>query len=131
MSTMDIKTIVLLTVEGRISAEEGLNLIAQECGVTTDSLIQALTSSEAITPLSARRWTSEDDATVIKMWEAGESAGAIARALSRTRNSVSQRVHYLRNHGHSLEKRETAGMNKIRQNRSTRVGATQLKLPGF
>lgn len=129
--SMDIKTIVILTVEGRIPAEEGLNLIAQECGVTTDSLIQALTSSETATPLSARRWTMEDDSTVIKMWVSGASAGTIARALARTRNSVSQRVHYLRGQGHDLEKRETAGMNRIRQNRTARSGATQLKLPGF
>jgi hypothetical protein len=128
---MDIKTIVILTVEGRIPAEEGLNLIAQECGVTTDSLIQALTSSETVTTLSARRWTMEDDGTVIKMWASGASAGTIARALARTRNSVSQRVHYLRGQGHDLEKRETAGMNRIRQNRTNRSGATQLKLPGF
>lgn len=129
--SMDIKTIVILTVEGRIPAEEGLNLIAQECGVTTDSLIQALTSSETATPLSARRWTMEDDAVVIKMWASGASAGTIARTLARTRNSVSQRVHYLRGQGHDLVKRETAGMNRIRQNRTARGGATQLKLPGF
>lgn len=128
---MDVRTIVILTVEGALSAEEGLSLIAQECGVTTTSLIQALTANESATPLSARRWTSEDDANVITMWKSGESAGAIARTLARTRNSVSQRVHYLRSQGHDLVKRETAGMNRIRQNRTARGGATQLKLPGF
>lgn len=113
---MDIKTIVILTVEGTLSAEEGLNLIAQECGVSTDSLINALTSPQT-TPLASRRWTSEDDSNIIKMWQSGKSAGDISRATNRTRNSVSQRIHHLRNLGHDLEKRETAGMNKIHQNR--------------
>jgi len=121
---MDVRTVIILTVEGTLSSEEGLALIASECGVSTENLIKALTVTPEKTPLSTRRWTSEDDAEIVKLWQSGKSAGDIAKAINRTRNSVAQRIHLLRNQGHKLEKRETAGMNRIRLNRQ------QLKLPG-
>lgn len=122
---MDVRTVIILTVEGTLSSEEGLALIASECGISTESLVNALTPKRGKTSLATRRWTNEDDATIIKMWKAGKSAGDIAKVTNRTRNSVSQRIHFLRNSGHDLEKRETAGMARIRLNRQ------QLKLPGL
>lgn len=118
MSTsLDVRTLVILTVNGDISVEEGLSRIADECGITTESLIKALTQDEK-TPLSARRWTNEDDALVIQMWNDGKSAGAISKTLHRSRNSVAQRVFYLRGEGHELERRDTAGLQAIRNKKA-------------
>lgn len=118
MSTsLDVRTLIILTVNGDIPVEEGLARIADECEVSRESLIKVLTQTGK-TPLSARRWTSEDDAKVIELWNAGKSAGAISKTLNRSRNSVAQRVFYLRTEGHELEKRDTAGMQAIRNKRS-------------
>lgn len=118
MSTsLDVRTLIVLTVNGDISAEEGIARIAEECGITTESLIDALSIGDK-TPLSARRWTTEDDALVIQMWNAGKSAGAISKTLNRSRNSVAQRVFHLRGEGHQLEKRETAGLQAIRNKKA-------------
>ena len=125
--SMDVRTLVILTAQGHIPAEEGIARIAEECGITTESLIQVL-SVATRTPLSSRRWTSEDDAVVIKMWQSGKTAGTIAKAINRSRTSVSQRVFYLRRHGHDLTTRETAGLNAIKANKTT---SNQLTLPGF
>jgi hypothetical protein len=128
MSTpMDVRTLVILTAQGHIPAEEGIARIAEECGITTESLIQVL-SVATRTPLASRRWTSEDDALVVKMWQDGKTAGTIAKAINRSRTSVSQRVFYLRRHGHDLAIRETAGLNAIR---ASQASPSQLKLPGF
>ena len=114
MSTsLDVRTLIILTVNGDIPVEEGLARIADECEISPESLIKVLTQTNK-TPLSARRWTSEDDAKVIELWNAGQSAGAISKTLNRSRNSVAQRVFYLRTEGHELEKRDTAGMQAIR-----------------
>lgn len=114
---MDVRTVIILTVEGTLSSEEAINLIASECGVSTENLVKALTPRGTKTPLATRRWTTDDDADIIRMWQAGKTAGDIAKAINRTRNSVSQRVHLLRSLGHTLEKRETAGMTRIMNNR--------------
>lgn len=118
MSTsLDVRTLIILTVNGDIPVEEGLARIADECEVSRESLIKVLTQTDK-TPLSARRWTSEDDAKVIELWNAGKSAGAISKTLNRSRNSVAQRVFYLRTEGHELEKRDTAGMQAIRNKKA-------------
>lgn len=118
MSTsLDVRTLIILTVNGDIPVEEGLARIADECEISPESLIKALTKTNK-TPLSIRRWTQEDDAKVIELWNAGMSAGNIAKTLNRSRNGVAQRVFFLRGEGHELAKRETAGIQAIRNKKA-------------
>lgn len=56
-------------------------------------------------------WSAEDDATLVRMWEAGETGSAIALAVNRSRNAVMGRLNRLslmRNPGASYRRLVTA-----------------------
>lgn len=108
---LDIKTLVTLIAGGHIESHMGVMLIAKACNVDEQSLIEAIRS----TPKAVRRamkWTSEEEATIIKMWNEGKTAREIGEALNRTSGSVGLRINSLRSSGHKLANHDT-GRRKI------------------
>lgn len=108
---LDIKTLVTLIAGGQIDGHMGISLVAKACNVDEQSLIEAIRR----TPKALRRamkWTSEEEATIIKMWNEGKTAREIGDALNRTSGSVGLRINGLRSAGHKLATHET-GRRKI------------------
>lgn len=103
---LDIKTLVTLIAGGHIDSHMGIMLIAKACSVDEQSLIDAIRR----TPKAVRRsmkWTSEEEQTIIKMWNEGKTAREIGDALNRTSGSVGLRITNLRTAGHKLITHET------------------------
>jgi DNA-binding NarL/FixJ family response regulator len=104
---LDIKTLVTLVAEGHIASDMGILLIAKACNVDEKDLTTALRSVPKATRKLAK-WTSEEEQTIIKMWNEGKTARQIGDALGRTAGSVGLRINSLRSSGqHTLISHES------------------------
>jgi len=52
--------------------------------------------------MTQKTWTHQEDAALVVLYNAGESASAISQKLQRTENSVTSRISKLRELGHPV-----------------------------
>jgi hypothetical protein len=97
---MDIKTIINLLTAGQIEATKAVELIAIECDTDPAVLITAL--KKINTTKTSTRFSPQEIASVISMWQNGATKGQIAKQLGRDRISINNLIARLRKKGIDL-----------------------------
>jgi hypothetical protein len=97
--TLDIRTLLVLLSENEMPRDRVFNLLARECNIPVDKLINAVTVTPAVTDINRRpriQWTDEKIATLIDLWNKGERPGQIADKMNTTTQVVYQKISQLR-----------------------------------
>lgn len=96
--TLDIRTLLVLLSENEMPRDRVFNLIARECNIPVDKLINAVTVAPVM-EINRRpriQWTDERVATLIELWNSGERPGHIADKMNTTTQVVYQKISQLR-----------------------------------
>lgn len=109
----DIKTILSLLAEGHVTAEAGIELLAEACGIDSQKLISSLMAAPSAK--SARQasikfthWTAEDEQYVLEAWNRGDSIKSISDHINRTKSAIRGRIAILQKSGHHINPRRPA-----------------------
>lgn len=97
---LDIRTLIVLLTENEISRDTVFGLLARECNVPVDKLIEAVTVKPAKPEPEKNdkriRWTPERIETLVDMWNKGIRPGEIARAFECNTQVIYQKISTLR-----------------------------------
>lgn len=95
---LDIRTLLVLLSENEMPRDRVFNLIARECNIPVDKLINAVTIAPAV-PMERRKrmtWTPERVSALIELWNKDTKPSQIAEALGVTTQTVYQKISELR-----------------------------------
>lgn len=102
---MDIKTLIVLLVEHEMDSSKMIELIATECGVSSERLANALSS---VTTTKRRiKWDDSRIEELVARWNRGEKPSAISRAMGIQTATVYQRIAALRKERSDIMRRNT------------------------
>lgn len=97
---LDIRTLIVLLTENEISRDTVFGLLARECNVPVDKLIEAVTikpSKATETKVEKRvRWTPERIEQLVDMWNQGARPSDIAKAFDCNSQVIYQKISTLR-----------------------------------
>lgn len=97
---MDIKTIIHLLIESQIEVSKAIDLIAKECEIDPEVLTASFKKINHAKTSS--RFSPQEIATVISMWQNGYTKGQIAKHVGRDRVSINNLIARLRKKGIDL-----------------------------
>lgn len=109
----DIRTILSLLAEGHVTAEAGIELLAEACGIEPQKLISSLMAAPTAkqvrqASLKFTKWTPEDEQYVLEAWNRGDSIRSISDHLDRTKAAIRGRIAILQKNGHEVSARRPA-----------------------
>jgi hypothetical protein len=97
---LDIRTLIVLLTESEISRDTLFTLLARECNVPVEKLINAVTikpQEDAPTEKAGRiRWSDEKNKDLIVRWNRGDRPSSIAEAFGCSTSVIYQRLSVLR-----------------------------------
>lgn len=109
----DVRTILSLLAEGHVTAEAGIELLSEACGIEPQKLISSLMASPSArlarqASMKFTKWTPEDEQYVLEAWNRGDSIRSISEHLDRTKAAIRGRLAILQKNGHDVSVRRPA-----------------------
>jgi hypothetical protein len=107
---LDIRTLLLLLVEHEMPRDKVLGLIATQCGIPTDKLIEAFTVRTLTAVPSSKtyiRWDSQRIENLVSRWNQGERPSSIAKNLGCSTSVVYSKISMLRKTRSDINRRES------------------------